>query len=51
MVNKKSTKQTKVTTTAGKAMEKVVNTYFKLIRSLRSGDETSGTAPYGAMGS
>jgi ketosteroid isomerase-like protein len=41
MVTRKSPKTTKATTTAGKAMEKVVNTYFKLIRSLRNGDEKS----------
>lgn len=41
MVTTKTRKKTKVTDSAGKAMEKVVNTYFNLIRSLRAGDEGS----------
>jgi hypothetical protein len=37
----KSTKTSKLTKGADKGMEKVVKTYFELIRSLRAGDETS----------
>jgi ketosteroid isomerase-like protein len=36
-----TTKSTKPTKTAVKGLEKVVNTYFKLIRDLRRGDEKS----------
>ncbi len=40
MPNKKSQRTTKSTKT-GKWMERLVDTYFKLIRALRSGDENS----------
>jgi ketosteroid isomerase-like protein len=41
MVTTKKNKTSKVTKGDEKGMEKVVNTYFDLIRSLRAGDETS----------
>jgi ketosteroid isomerase-like protein len=41
MVSKQSRKTTKETKPAAKWMEKLVDTYFKLIRALRSGDEKS----------
>lgn len=41
MVTTKKTKTSKLAKGAAKGMEKVVNTYFDLIRSLRAGDETS----------
>jgi hypothetical protein len=41
MVTTKTSKKTKLTDSAAKGMEKVVDTYFKLIRSLRAGDENS----------
>jgi ketosteroid isomerase-like protein len=41
MTAKKPTRATKATMPAAKGIEKVVNTYFKLIRDLRNGDENS----------
>ena len=41
MTTKKAAKVTKATKPTAKGLEQVVNTYFKLIRDLRNGDEKS----------